>query len=181
MAFPTTPVLDTFSATLANWTNPIFGGTAVVISAGQLAGTAGADNAACWTSAFSSSDQEIYFDVPTDTNNLLSLYFLIQSPGITCYSMDIVGDGSLRMRRFNNSVLTTLKTSSLSIASGDSVGASKVGSLISVWTKPAAGAWTLVDSVTDSAPLIGPGQIGLDIEGTALRVDNFGGDRKSVV
>jgi hypothetical protein len=180
MAFPTTGLLDDFSGTLGGWTNPIFGASAVVISSGRLAGSAGGDNAACWTTNFASDDQEVYYEIPTDTGNLLSLYLLIQdtdsSP--TCYAMDVMGSLAsdvLRMRRFNNGALTTLKTGTLSAASGDWIGADKVGSLISVYHKPSAGSWTLIDSVTDGSPLTGGGKIGLDIEGTAMRVDNFGG------
>ena len=179
MAFPTTPVLDTFSGTLASWTNPIFGGTAVTISGGQLAGTGASDNAASWTSPFSSGDQEVYYEVPTYVASVISLFFLIQAPGITCYAAEVVGDGTCRIRRFNNGVQTNLDTGSLTMASGDSFGASKVGATISIYQKPSAGAWTLIDSIVDVAPLSGPGQIGLDMIGTLMRFDNFGGGNVS--
>jgi hypothetical protein len=178
MAFPTTPVLDDFSGTLANWTNPVFGASAVVIAAGRLAGTGGAENAAVWTSSFSSDDQEVYYDVPVDTNNQVSLLFMVQDADAspTAYAIEVLQVGDvLRLRRYNNGAATTLQTTTLALAAGDSVGASKIGSLISVYHKPSAGSWTPHTSATDGSPLTGGGQIGTLIEGTGMRIDNFGG------
>lgn len=176
MAFPTTSVLDTFSGTLASWTNPIFGDGAVTITGGQLTGSTGGSNSACWTSTFSTDDQEAYFDIATDTNNQIFLFLMIQNTSsATAYAVESNGAGTLVLRRFNSGANTTLKTSSITIDTGDSFGASFIDNVLSAYRKPSGGSWGLVDSVTDGSPLTGGGKIGLDVEGTAMRLDNFGG------
>lgn len=81
----------------------------------------------------------------------------------------------LKLYRVDDGVSTTLDSISINLNSGtgDKIGILCVGTTISSWYKQAAGAWTMADSVTDSA-YNSSGKIGLWIAGNGV-FDDFGG------
>lgn len=71
--------------------------------------------------------------------------------------------------------LVTLATGSQAIGVGDAMGCSVVGSVVSGWYKTAAGAWTLVTSVTDGT-VTGMGNIAVQtLTANSVAFTSFGG------
>jgi len=153
-------------------------GTAAIKSSGLVGSNAGVASAT-WNSLFV-PDQEAYLTVPTLGANgeflqiagrvstqsavNVSAYFLRLTPGS--------GTWDLR-RKLNGGASTSMKTFTTPFAAGDSAGLQIVGSTITAWRKPAAGAWTAVGSTTDTT-ITGAGYVSFTLQNTTMRATSFG-------
>ncbi len=183
-AFPHAPVLDNFAraagALGSNWQSPGLAddGTAAIKSSGLVGSNAGVASAT-WNSLFV-PDQEAYLTVPalggngeflqiagrvsTQSAVNVSAYFLRLTPSS--------GTWDLR-RKLNGGASTSMKTFTTPFAAGDSAGLQIVGSTITAWRKPAAGAWTAVGSTTDTT-ITGAGYASFTLQNTTMRATSFG-------
>ncbi len=84
--------------------------------------------------------------------------------GANCYALLYIQGSGLQLYRYNGSgVGTVLATFSTVPVSGDSLGLRAVGSTLTAWYKPGAGAWQKVGTVTDTT--LTHGYIGLRMDG----------------
>ena len=107
------------------------------------------------------------------------LYFRLQqegTAGFDGYAILAYTDNNFYVYRVDNGSQTQLGAAiSQTFASGDSIGASMVGSLITVYYKAAAGSWTSMGTRTDGT-YTGAGKIGVAIfDNISGAIDNFGG------
>lgn len=186
MAFPTTSVLDTFSVNASlstgSWATPIFNGDSTLVALdGECVGQGGFCDS-YWSASTFGADSEAYCKVVNaieSGGNAYEVLCRISNPNgaVNNYFIHVLND--------NSNVVWMYKTVSGSqtklgadvtqaIAAGDSIGISAIGTTISFWHKPAAGSWTEVATRTDSS-VTGAGYIGLAIQGTSVRLDDFGG------
>ena len=142
MAFPTLPVLDGFnrgnSATLgSDWTADIAGASYVSlgITSNQAAynGTNGFQSN-WWNRQSFAQDQEVYADIPTKgTTNVFRLYARLTAVGTTTYGgYELEISGTTANSFLSNvvaGVRTTILTTGVGFASGDSAGLSCVGKI----------------------------------------------------
>lgn len=187
--FPSLGYIDQFNRAgegpppSASWTNKVWASDSgsLYVNVNDCAPFgAGAASSAYWTAPFG-PDYEAYLTISnigggagniqlwTSVNQAASTTTI---DGYVLYA-NIVGS-QLLLNRFDNGSPTALATISQAIAAGDSFGLSKIGSTIRIYFKPAAGAWTLKDTITDSN--YSTGSIGIRIENdNGQRVDNLGG------
>lgn len=192
MAFPTTPVLDSFNRADENplgngtWTAPALGdsGSPQVLS-NQCApdGAVANYNAAVWSSAFG-ADQEAYFTLAVKGTGTTFVYLASRMTSETLLTW---AGYTLQIPTGTNSVWTLNKvvagwstiigtTATQLVSAGDSVGCSIVGTTFTMQYKAAAGSWTALNTVTNTA-ISGSGKIGFEWDGldAARRLDDFGG------
>lgn len=198
MAFPTTSVLDDFNradaGTLgANWTNDIFGVGSVSFSiASNKASTTvggyewfsqqtfGPD---CETYITLGTTLDTFFDGEVNIDSSFNLYTRLQTPGSNAtdgyfcitYPPGAAGGFLVRM---DNGVGTTLGAQfTCDGNAGDKIGIEAVGSTLTVYRKPAAGAWGSLAVRTDGT--YSTGYLGIAIlasgSGIAYTLDDFGG------
>jgi hypothetical protein len=196
MAFPTTPILDNFTRADENpikqcfAPNPIWSGDGLCkIVSNQLAPVAASptNNDAFCSVGFQSS-QEIYITVDNVSGlTTIGLYCRINQANTagfinTDYHIDFLpGTSELKFWRDSISPASAqlgATVSGVSLANGDSIGLSCIGSTIEAWKKPSGGSWASLGNRTDSN-LTGGGQIGVNINvtTTAPRFSNFGGGK----
>lgn len=189
MAFPTTSILE--NANRANedplgngtWTSPSFGdGHGAKIVSNQIAPTATGFSGSLWNTTFT-ADQEVFWTLVTLANDTFGLLATrVTSPGASWTGYELQHPSATNKNTwtlFKNvvGVQSTLTTWTQAVAAGDSVGYSVIGTSITPYYKPAAGAWgALTPSFTDSS-VTGAGQIGLEIDnlGAARAFDDWGG------
>lgn len=187
--FPQTPILDTFTAggspplDTANWAITWLGTTdAANISGNQWVHGAGAA-ATAWKQAYG-PDCEVYLDVavlPPTTATHVYLELRRQSPLGTPdgYEARLTPlTGTLLFRKVVSGTTTVLKTSTLWISAGDSVGFRAVGNLLSYYCKRAGqNDWFFVESVVDTTFPNVIGHIGMEANDSTstTKYDNFGG------
>jgi hypothetical protein len=186
MPFPTTPVLDTF-ASLAGWTFPAYPGVGSFTNpGGQASGAAGLPGYAdgYWNAGTFVADQEAFATIPVRGSLTLDLYLRIASPntaGMDTYDLNVNGSTWGWYRTVDAAATAVGASFTQTISDGDSIGARTLGSgatvTLEAWYKPAAGAWTLIGTRTDSDParLVNVGYIGLALQSDVIRADNFGG------
>ncbi|HKR58874.1 MAG TPA: fibronectin type III domain-containing protein [Pyrinomonadaceae bacterium] len=185
--FPTTSILDNFNRANAgpppssNWAGPIqlaFPGlkvdtnTCLPIAAGGQG---------YWSAASFGPDQEAYAKVPTFGNSYEGVWLRVSNPNtfnVTGYVVHFYkagfGTNTIRVFRLNNSSSGTQLGADIpqTIADGDSIGASIVGNVITVYYKIGSGAWTSLGTRIDNT-YSSSGRIGLEIG--AGSADDFGG------
>lgn len=191
MAFPTTTVLETFaggaqSPPNASWTNSIVSteGTFQRDGAG-LGALATGSNATAWWNAGTFTDVECFqtVSVKAGSGNPIKLFARIVSPGSATPNGYVLkmreaagaaNDGweIVRIDAGVDTVLGAIPTQE--VTAGDLMGFTVYGSTLEAWYKPAAGAWTLISSRTDST-YSAAGVIGTGISFSTGRVDDFGG------
>lgn len=158
------------------------GGMAVVSLTAQ--GTAGSKQNDCfWTQLFG-PDMEAYFTVVDKAAGAVRIPYVglrIQNPtldAIRGYYATFLNDGEWQCYRYDSSSSATmLGNGALTMNNGDSFKGSIVGDLITLYRKPAGGAWGSVGMVTD-ATYSGNGYISLGTYETAapaIALDDFGG------
>lgn len=185
MAFPKTPVLDSFTradapTTLgADWTTggPDSGWTSLGILSNQLYAT-GAFNANRWATRLVNENQEVYCAIPTrGTVGGIRLYLRLQNEGTAtrnAYYIQVNQVGACEIYKVVSGSVTFL-FSGTTVNSGDSVGLEAVGSRIALWRRTGAGAWTADGSVLDTS-IRGGGLLCIGFpDDTSYRVDDFGG------
>ena len=186
MAFPQSPIFDAFNRADENpllgggiWNAAVDNGTAAQLIS-NAAGTSGVAKSSKTTASFG-PDVDVYFTVGAKPANGLSLAIKarIQDGGTATpdyYHVQFVtqaGSDTIGLYRVDNGAFTNLGgLQSQEYAVGDCLGLRCAGSAITVYFKPAAGAWAQVLSVTD-ATYSAAGPVGLGAEG-AGRLDDFG-------
>lgn len=192
MTFPTTSVLDSFNAgasqnltARAGWSASDTLGT-VLTSFGSLATdtvpTYAANNAAgnAWGTSF--TDAEVWATVSViPVANQVRLVARWDTAGQNGYELQMfpIGGGTyqLGLYKYITGTQTSLVNESPMVptpANGDSIGFSVIGTTLTAYHKPAAGAWTQHLTTTDSS-ITAAGVIGLVSVETAVRFDEFGG------
>lgn len=192
MAFPVTGVLDSFNAgasqnltARAGWSASDTLGT-VLTSFGSLATdsvpTYAANNATgnAWGTSF--TDCEVWATLSViPVVNPIKLVARWDTAGQNGYVLEVFQTGlpnySLSLEKYVAGSQSGLASETPMVpapANGDSFGFSVIGSTLTVYHKPAAGAWTQHLTATDSS-FAGPGVIGLVSVEAAARFDAFGG------
>lgn len=196
MAFPTTPTLDSFNRAnagpppSASWTNDVraSGAAGLAVVSNQLKGLAAAvEQSIFWSAATFRNDCEAYVKCVTanpevelwarGTNlggSLPQGYVVYFNPGSSQVSIQKYGPGGAAYY-----VTLGAAISGVTVAAGDQIGISVVGTTISAWQKVGAGAWTLLGSRTDTSFTTG-GQVGMIVFDSAPIFDDFGGGSANV-
>lgn len=188
MAFPTTPILDNFNRADSgppagpNWTTPA-GYTGWKVLSNLCAPSAGTavSYAGYWNVSNFGPDCEAYITWTTrgGTNDEVDLWLRADTAlSGTGYFCEFFGASNVRVYKNGTETAPNLILSlTQAISSGDGLGFSAVGSLLTVWYKPSAGSWTSIGSVTDTTHT-GSGTIGITGwtgTDTNQRMDDFGG------
>ncbi len=187
MAFPETGILDDFGRANENpiaggWAGPLFAGEPQLqLVSSELRPNPTTGNS-YWNAAFFGPDCEVYFTLTSAwaVSDRVVLYFRSTTNVVSGYRADfrnLAGDHLVFVGRMDSNVLTALGGSidpADTFAAGDSFGVSMIGDTITVYRKPAAGAWTSLGTRTDST-YAGAGRIAVSITGTTVTVDDFGG------
>lgn len=191
MAFPTTPLLDTFNRANenpvsggGNWLSPLKNGQNFLQLVSNTVTTQAIEQrcSSYWSASFT-ADQEVYCDIP-DFESLLSLHIRQSSPDTISrdgYSIELsglTGPGNIAFFRSDSASDTSIgSTISASFTVGDGIGLSIVGSTLSVYQRAgASGTWLLLGTATDSTHASG-NFIGVEGFSFSLNplLDNFGG------
>lgn len=186
MAFPTTPVIDNFNRAnadpppSASWTG-IYGAGFLIVSS-AISKTANADTSGIlWSASTFGPDSECYYTVANaGASQAAGRIYVRIDAGVT-------GGYSLTWNAFSTLISIKIVASGTEttlgaaieqpIADGDGIGLEAVGTTLTAYHKPAAGAWTSIGSRSDATWAVG-GKIGLDgyaDVGTAVIFDDFGG------
>lgn len=187
MAFPTTGVLDQFTRTDAadlgaNW-SVYWSNNRWLIISNQAAATSLAWYGDYWDSATFGPDAEVYVKIVSYADHEWELDIRVggtpgSSPNSYAVGFNGGGAGVVKLYRVDGGSGTQLGASmSQTLADGDSIGLEAVGSTITVYHKPAAGAWASVGGRTD-ATYGSAGYIALSAIGQSpsyLMADDFGG------
>jgi len=190
MAFPTTPVLDTFdradASTLgANWSGNLikqYAGSTPdsAILSNQATGLVSNAPALHYTSTTYGPDCEVYISVPTlPPGDVSALYLRIAQPGTTTadgYELRADAIASeWTIYSVTNGVETPIGSAvSHAFAAGDKMGFSAVGSTLTGY-RFTGGTWNQIIQRTDSTYL-SAGLIGTYYSsGTVYKLDDFGG------
>lgn len=187
--FPSAPIIDTgIRANESPWSNggkisgPTYAGDDVwQIVSNQIVGTTGVFPDGYYNAA-TFVDSEAYATITTGSATATpTLMLRLQGAGGTptagYYSIFEVGDtfvgifDAVTFAQYGpNGVLPQ------ALAAGDSIGMRMVGSVITMWWKPAGGVWQLVMTVSDST-YTAAGNIGIlnNANGIPFTFNNFGG------
>lgn len=169
-----------------NWSGPIVSGdNQLRIVTNQVTKTAGGGNwgGEYWNAATFGADTEAYVTIATVgvAGEAVEVMLRIQSPnsaGLDGYFLHVQKDASTDIFQLwevlNNAQTQLGSTANQEFSSGDSVGIEAIGTTITGYYKASAGSWTSVLSATDSTTNT-TGNIGVIVNGTTYRVDNFGG------
>jgi hypothetical protein len=180
--FPKTRLLDDFSGTLGNWTNPAYGNSVVTITSGQLKGTnASNQNAAQLKLQTYGPACEIWATVATiglanegirlrlresDASASPNAYVLVWNTFGGAWELDRVDAGA---------VGAVLASGTIPLANGDSIGLQAIGNILTVWRRPAGYFdFQLIATATDNT-YTSAGYLGVRIQNTTMAVDDVGG------
>ena len=186
LPFPRTATLDSFArpagALGTSWQSPGLGdaGTVTIQSSGLTRSSAGAGSATWRTQTFT-ANQEAFMTVPTlpGGSNFMQVaarVSTLSTSNLSCYFLRVTpstGKWELR-RKLNGAASTAIKSFTLPFAAGDSLGLQVIGSTLTAYRKPGAGAWTPVGSVADTA-IPGAGYVSYTLGDTTIRGGAFGG------
>lgn len=178
MAAPSTPVLDTFSGTLANWTNPAWNAGAMAISGGVVVGTAAAQTAMGWTAPFAAGNGlECFCTLPNGLSNgaessLRMEHALSNGHGYTLIFSNATSTYDIR-RYSDDFTQVSILTGSRAITAGDKVGIQRIGAAINLWHFT-GGAWVLFDTTNDPT-YTDLAYIGIGDYNAINTYDDFGG------
>jgi hypothetical protein len=198
MSFPpVSGVLDGFNRAdegpppSASWTSTNaltgFGTGQLVVLSNQCKATTSGIGGAYWNLTDFNADCEVYATVSTLGANgqALRLYARLTDIGASTtdgYVLEftpLAGTDTWKIFEITNGVLTQVgATATQDIVAGDGIGFDLVGSTLKGYRFNAA-AWTEILSRTDSSHTAG-GKIGMALQQTQWRVDDFGGGSKSI-
>lgn len=125
-------------------------------------------------------DMECYVTIPTlpASGQACGVYVRGQNAGLASfngYRLFITpSSSSWAIQRFDSNVATTISSSSQAFSAGDSLGLQIIGSTLNAYYKSGSSAWALQDRVYDNT-YTGTGVVGLQLNNTTVRADNFGG------
>lgn len=194
MAFPNTPILDNFTRAdqgpqpSSQWTS---NGDGLKVSSNTCVASASAGASDYWNPTQFSVDCEVYCKISTKAtilNDYIAL-FLRGTPAGDFYSPstwycvkykeNTVGTDTITIE---NDSGTALATFDQEVSSGDSIGLSAIGTILTAYYKSGAGAWTVLgtyDISGDATKYLNAGYIGAAIyytlTDTGLAIDDFGG------
>lgn len=185
MAFPTTPVLDTFNradgAPGANWSDEVIVNYfRLLISSNTLKEDPAAFgfDSNYWNPSTFGPDCEVYATFATVGTNGAGVVARLTSPGASENFYWLTANAfDTRLYKHVAGVRTQIgSTISVLFAAGDGIGLSCTGSSIECWRKPSGGAWGVIATRTDS-DVSGAGYIGVLTDSTnkAWSFDDFGG------
>lgn len=180
MAFPTTPILDSFTrgdqtGLGSGWTGTLWTGeTDLDIVSNQ------AKSAASWRSSYRSAapfgpDCEAYCTWQGQRVFLNLRMVQIGAGTMDGYQVGVTAalDGFVFYRVDNESGTQLGAAVTQALTAGDSFGVQIIGSTIYLYYKLAAGSWSLIGTRTDST-YTAPGYIGIEANLNAI-IDDFGG------
>lgn len=189
MAFPTTSLLDDFNRANiqlngdGNWTSPMITGDSALSVESNVVSGAGSFASAYWSVAAFGANQEAYVTVSTKpgTGEAVEVWGRITGGGgssVSAYFVDVsiaAGADQWRIWKSVSGTQSALGASAVSqeINAGDSIGIEISGSTITAYYKT-GGTWSSVTSVSDS-DVTGTGNIGMVLQGTTARLDDFSG------
>lgn len=185
--FPFSPIRDAFNRadedplTATNWMRVYTGGAAAKLVSNVASPSASGYGDGCWKILYG-ADLEAFFDVSTTVataGNYIEALARIQGAGsasFNAYGFYYNASGpDVRLEIITNSVGSDLTTVSQTVSSGDGLGITVKGNILTGWYRSGAGgAWTALTSIANNT-WKGAGQVGFAINGAAGRVDNFGG------
>lgn len=192
MSFPTTAVLDSFTAADgthppdANWTTPLTGDGGAVLTVQQGAVTAGGASerdGGYWNPSAFGPDCEVFCTVSTlpASGETIRIYLRLTPGSQTGYRLVYThgAPGSVVIQRFTGGSATTLATiaGGVTLAAGEKIGLSAVGTVLTAY-RYTGGAWTTLgsyDTAGDATKYTAAGNIGLVVQNLTVRVDSFGG------
>jgi fibronectin type 3 domain-containing protein len=188
LPFPRTPLLDSFArpagALGTSWQSPGLAdpGTVTIVSSGVTKSGSGASSAT-WSTQTFGPDQEAYLTVPilpsgSNFFQVAGRVSTLSASTVSCYFLRVTpstGIWDLR-KKVNGAGSSSMKTFSATFAAGDSAGLQIIGSTITAYRKPGAGAWTSVGSTTDTA-IPGAGFLSFTLGDTTARGGAFGGGK----
>jgi hypothetical protein len=188
LPFPRTPLLDSFArppgALGTGWQSPGLAdpGTVTIVSSGVTKSGTGASSAT-WSTQTLGPDQEAYLTVsalPGGGNffQVAGRVSTLSASTVSCYFLRVTPSTStwdLR-KKINGAGSTSMKTFAAAFAAGDSAGLQIIGSTVSAYRRPGAGAWTPVGSTTDTA-IPGAGYLSFTLGDTTTRGGAFGGGK----
>jgi acid phosphatase type 7 len=186
LPFPRTGLLDDFArpagALGTNWQSPALqdGGTVTIKSSGLTGSSSGAGSAT-WSPGTFGADQEAYLGVPTlpAAGNFMQLAGRVStqsSSNVSCYFLRVTPSSStwdLR-KKINGAASTSIKTFTAPFVAGDGAGLQIIGSTLTAYRKPGAGAWVSIGSTTDTS-IPGSGYVSFTLGDTTMRGGGFGG------
>jgi len=194
-AFPTTTILDTFNRATEDplsdggkWSgnNPlIFGHSHLFTNGTTVVGASSGNNTGYRQDQTYGPDVEVFVDISVVSGtNIVGVYARVTNPnssGATDgYDFSLAvsgGTDTIRIGRIDNDVRTILLGCLQEVSSGDSIGLSIVGNTLTGYYKASGGSWVEAGGscqTTDST-YTGAGNIGLQVNNTSHRADNFGG------
>jgi hypothetical protein len=187
-AFPTTGILDNFNRAdenpLANgtWTCPSqTGAGGLSLTSNQANSTFG--SADCyWSPSTFGPNSEAFVTITVPSGVCVALHLRLNNPNSSSLNgywyewcgVAGAGNDTFTIYRIDNGSFTSIAAGTQEVSSGDSIGAEAIGSSLKMYYKAAAGSWVQVVSVTDNT-YSGSGRIGLHLEDTTERADDFGG------
>lgn len=165
-----------------DWTSNIVSTdpSTLIVLGNQLDRSAVAGNGSSWRNdATYGPDMEVSLALPDAVggNIFIGVNFRLIDPGVAASTDGYAvwwneTTAGLLIRVLTNSTYATLSTTTVAVASGDSIGGSAVGDQICAWHKPAAGSWTLVDCETNTAHT-GAGAVGAFTNTASYAGDDF--------
>jgi len=199
MAFPTTPVLDSFNRSDgglgADWTSPnVFSGdSSPTILSNVVKAGASVYGSAYWDVATFGPDTEVYLTIPAGATSFSAGFLTARGQNINTgtqaeYQLQFDASAGIDLKRtINDAQSASLLHLTDLLGAGDKVGmcvkTSGNNNIIEVWLDTGSG-WTLAGSVTDTNanstyPIIAnAGYIGFSVYGnnlTTRSIDDFGG------
>lgn len=196
MTFPSTPLIDDFNRTnegpppSASWDNAVnwFGAGYDLITASNACKQNNSGGGGAFYGTIFAANQEVYYTI-SDLQNIggnSSSYLLhARLDSLTSGTnefylqvhMQAINPGKIKFEFLRPFPISQSVLVSGSLSIGDQIGLQCIGTSITVWYKPVAGAWTQVLSFTDSRANTN-GYIGVEIfdpSGKVAAIDNFSG------
>lgn len=184
MAFPINGILDNFNRAdsgpplSASWTLKSGTGMKVISNQGGV-NASGVTQIETYNVANYGEDCEVFITLPVATVwDPILLYLKYDTVLKNGYAVRLTGVGNtIRLRRYDNDVITDYSSIAQTISNGDSFGASYIQGTLKSYYKPSAGSWTVIDTVVDTKYINTVGRFGINCfdAGTTGRFDDFGG------
>lgn len=179
MPFPTTPVLDNFdrsdASPMTGWDAPVLG--SISANGATCQGDAAGYGIANWATSIT-GDQEVFGTISTKggTDDEVAFGLMLKDTASIAttdgYNLVVEVEAATdawRLQRIDNAVATILASGTQEFSSGDQHGARWQNGTLFVFYNG-----SILGSGTDST-YTGTGKIGLTIENTTTRVNDFGG------
>lgn len=187
--FPTTPLLDSLMGPdgplSSSWTSPVDDDAAGLTIIGKKAVgvfSGGTPSASAWNVSAFGPDMEAYCDIavtPTGNDGPNVVFLQNLNPtGPATYELGTrfpALDSFLINRHDPGVGTTTLASFSQAYVAGDSIGLSRVGTLLTAWYKPFEGSWRAIGSVNDATYDTTGWRVATEYFGNTGGISNFGG------